>query len=449
MVVGEFSTRTDLVVVGADPAGIAAAGWGRVLGLDVILVDHPRAFAGFESTEDACGLDDLEAEGVTVMTGSARFDGGRQLTVAGDEQVSRVRFRRAVLAIGAGIEDVPSAVRDAFANDDDRVIPVDDGAVLFELVDPHSGPRLLGCGASPQLLDDLWNVACLALDDEPDPTAAPPPPSHLLLLPEGRGIPGLAPGFDDDVDGWIRTSLASVGIECLAAAPDAVSIVDELIRVEGVDRPFDVVLVSAGGPPSLEGLGLDATDVATDDRGFVLADESGRTGDQRILAVGAVRGPVTASGVHRSHALAIAEGRCAAEVAAGRDAALDPTVTRGLVCVGHSIAWCRRSDAASFAAVDVEQRGATFADGDGETEPTPITARLSWESSTGVVLGGAMEGTGATGAVAALAALIEMGGTLDDVAALVPVDDEGDGEALALLARHAVRDRHAASDQTA
>src|SRR5688500_9561394 len=53
---------------------------------------------------------------------------------------------------------------------------------------------------------------------------------------------------------------------------------------------FDRVLVSVGRRPNSRGFGLENTQVEIDAKGFVLVDESMRTADPHILAIGDVAG---------------------------------------------------------------------------------------------------------------------------------------------------------------
>lgn len=54
--------------------------------------------------------------------------------------------------------------------------------------------------------------------------------------------------------------------------------------------PFDRLLVALGRRPRTAGLGLDAAGVRTDERGYVVVDDTLRTSNRRILSAGDVSG---------------------------------------------------------------------------------------------------------------------------------------------------------------
>src|SRR5213078_3435745 len=116
---------------------------------------------------------------------------------------------------------------------------------------------------------------------------------------------------------------------------------------------------------------LETTRVRPDARGVVAVDEQCRTADPRIWAVGDVTGdPMLA---HR----AMRQGRVAAEVIAGRPAALDNVVVPAVVFTDPEVAWCgvtaseaertRRAVVAGTIAWAASGRAATLGRADGLT----------------------------------------------------------------------------------
>ena len=97
---------------------------------------------------------------------------------------------------------------------------------------------------------------------------------------------------------------------------------------------FDRVLVSIGRRPNSEGFGLENTKVNITDRGFIETDNQCRTADPVILAVGDVAGdPMLAhKGSHEAHV--------AVEVVAGEKVEFAPRAIPAVVFTDPEVAWC-------------------------------------------------------------------------------------------------------------
>jgi dihydrolipoamide dehydrogenase len=189
------------------------------------------------------------------------------------------------------------------------------------------------------------------------------------------------------------------------------------VTLEGPDirQPtcvFDKVLICIGRKPNSSGLGLRSTQVAVDDRGFVIVDEQRRTTDPAIFAIGDVVGnPMLA---HKaSH-----EGRVAAEVIAGRNVAFQPRAMPAVVFTDPEIAWCGITE------VEAAKQGrpvkvARFpwnASGRAATlDRTDGVTKIIADPDTDVVLGIGIAGTGAGELIAEGALAIEMGALAGDL----------------------------------
>jgi dihydrolipoamide dehydrogenase len=152
-------------------------------------------------------------------------------------------------------------------------------------------------------------------------------------------LPGLLPGADRDLvkplHNRLEKSLAAIHLETKVAGMDPGSDSVE-VRMEGkheATETFDRVLISIGRRPNTEKLGLENTDVALDDRGFVKVDEQRRTDDENIWAIGDITGdPMLA---HKaSH-----EGKVAAEAIANEPAVFEPRGIPAVVFTDPEIAW--------------------------------------------------------------------------------------------------------------
>jgi len=112
------------------------------------------------------------------------------------------------------------------------------------------------------------------------------------------------------------------------------------------EKAFDRVLFSIGRRPNSNVPGLDTLRVKTDARGFIVVDESRRTGEPNIYAIGDVAGePMLA---HKaSH-----EGRAAVDAIAGdRNVAFEPAAIPAVVFTDPEIAW------AGLTETDAEKQG--------------------------------------------------------------------------------------------
>ncbi len=153
--------------------------------------------------------------------------------------------------------------------------------------------------------------------------------------------PGLLPGVDRDLVKPLLRRMKTLFDDRIYFNTKVVSVVDlgETVEVgfEGADKEgleaYDRVLVAVGRRPNSQGLGLEKTDVALDDRGFVVCDESQRTADSKILAIGDVAGdPMLA---HKaSH-----EAKVAVETVLGRAAEFSPAAIPAVVFTDPEIAW--------------------------------------------------------------------------------------------------------------
>jgi dihydrolipoamide dehydrogenase len=110
-------------------------------------------------------------------------------------------------------------------------------------------------------------------------------------------------------------------------------------------REFDMVLVAVGRRPVTDHLGLEATGVSTDERGFIPVDRQQRTNVPNIFAVGDVTGaPLLA---HRG----MKQGVVAAEVINGdRSAAFDPVAVPNCIYTDPEVATAGLSEEEAKAA---------------------------------------------------------------------------------------------------
>ncbi|TSA38769.1 MAG: dihydrolipoyl dehydrogenase [Porphyromonadaceae bacterium] len=107
---------------------------------------------------------------------------------------------------------------------------------------------------------------------------------------------------------------------------------EDVKDVKDVKKEFDAVLVSVGMRPNTEGLDLEKAGIEVDERGFIKADEQGRTNVKNIFAIGDVSG-----GMLLAHKASY-QGRIAAEVIAGQKSAFDARAIPAVVYTDPEIA---------------------------------------------------------------------------------------------------------------
>lgn len=458
MVMGELTQETDVLVVGGGPGGYAAAFRAADLGRDVTVIDAEGRLGGVclyrgcipsktllhvaELLHDAREADrmgvafgqpkvDIEKlrrwksqvierlsgglaelgkkRGVQVISGRAVFEGSDRVRVAGGE-ISHFRFRHAIIATGstpiplpgsdlkAGGRIMSSTGALALADIPRRLLVVGAGYVGMEL------GSVYGELGSEVTVVEFGNRIMSGADAD-------------LVQPVARRLEGL-----------FKAIHLSTRVTSLAEDGDEVHAVLENDR--GIESAtYDRVLVAIGRRPNSREIGLEATGVKTDERGFIRVNEQMRTDDPRIFAVGDVVG-----GAMLAHK-AMHEGKVAAEVTAGRPSAFDFQAIPAVVYTDPQIAWC----------------GLTEDEARKQKRPVQVT-RFPWSASgraaslgmlkgltklivdpeSGHVLGMGIVGREAGEMIAEGVLAIEMGALAEDVALTMhphPTLSEGEEEA--------------------
>lgn len=440
--------RVDVVVIGGGPGGYAAAFRAADLGLAVALIDadprlggvcvnrgcipskallhqaaliHATREAGSHGVSFAAPSIDLERlrawkDDVVAKLGNGVGDHARRRKVrylrargrfvssseveieplAGDETVARgpLGFGHAIVATGS----LPVLPR-IFQVGDPRVMDSTGG---LELADVPARLLVVGGGYIGLELGTVY--AALG--------------SAVSVVEK---LDGLLPGVDRDLVRVLEKKVAAIfasvqpSTEVVAIDPRREGIGVRLKRADGtaVEDVFDRVLVAVGRRPNAEGLGLETTAVARDERGFIRVDEQRRSADPRIYAIGDVAGePMLA---HK----AAHEGKVAAEAIAGHPAAFDPRAIPAVVFTDPEIAWCGLTESQAKRdgrAVEVLRmpwggwgRALTLGRPDGAT-------KLVVDPETEQVLGMGVVGAGAGELIAEGCLAIEMGAVVRDLA---------------------------------
>jgi len=447
MVVGDIATGTELAVIGGGPGGYTAAIRAAQQGIDTTLVErdayggtclnygcipskafvtasglahrvehaeemgiHARAdvdMAGLTAWKDEVvdrltgGVEKLcKGNGVNLVDGTAEFAGPDSLRVAhgGEGQGSEtIEFESAIIATGSTPIEVPG-----FEFDGERILS-SRGALALESV-PES-LVVVGAGYIGMELSTVF--AKLGADV-----------TVLEMLADAL------PGYDDDITRIVRKRAESLGVEfhfgeaaeSWEPAGDGLTVRTENDDGEISEFGAETAMVAVGRRPVTDTVNLAAAGVETTDNGFVGTDDRARTNVEHIYAVGDVAGePMLA---HK----AMKEGHVAADVVAGEPAALDYQAMPGAVFTDPEIGVVGMNESeaeeAGFEPVvgEMPMRASGRALTMGESEGF---VRIVADEPSGFVLGARIVGPEASELIAEVGLAIEMGATLEDLAATV------------------------------
>ncbi|WP_139983990.1 dihydrolipoyl dehydrogenase [Nocardioides litoris] len=233
----------------------------------------------------------VKSRGITVVEGAGRVTGDRQVTVTGDGGAQVLTGRHLVLATGSRSRSLPGLEVDG-----ERVL-TSEHALRLEHV-PASvvvlGGGVIGCEFA-----SVWR-------------------SFGAEVTIVEALPRLVAGEDEASSKALERAFRKRGITFRTGTPfQSVKTTDDgvAVTVEGGDViEAELLLVAVGRGPVTEGLGFEEAGVRTE-RGFVLTDESCRTGVEGVYAVGDI-----VPGLQLAHR-GFAQGIFVAEHIAG----LDPT----------------------------------------------------------------------------------------------------------------------------
>ncbi|ABZ75053.1 dihydrolipoamide dehydrogenase [Shewanella halifaxensis HAW-EB4] len=434
--------KTQVVVLGAGPAGYSAAFRAADLGLDTVIVerfstlggvclnvgcipskallhvskvieeakavaDHGVVFGepkidldklrGFKEkvigqlTSGLGGMSKMRK--VDVVNGLGKFTGPNTLEVQGEDGVKVVHFEQAIIAAGSRPIQLPFI--------------------------PHEDPR-------------VW--------DSTDALELKEVPGKLLVM--GGGIIGLEmgtvysslgseidvvemfdqviPAADKDVVRVYTKKIKKKFNLMLETKVTAVEAKEDGIYVtmEGKKAPaepvrYDAVLVAIGRIPNGKGLDAEKAGVKIDERGFINVDKQMRTNVPHIFAIGDIVGqPMLAhKGVH--------EGHVAAEVISGLKHFFDPKVIPSIAYTDPEVAWVGLTEK------EAKDQGVAY-----ETATFPWAAsgraiasdcadgmtKLIFDKETHRVIGGAIVGVNGGELLGEIGLAIEMGCDAEDLA---------------------------------
>jgi dihydrolipoamide dehydrogenase len=319
----------------------------------------------------------LEAAGVKVVAGTARFVGRTRVCVEiGEESVRYFDFKDVVIATGsraAGLDTLPF--------DGDRVVEPS------RALEWNQVPSSLAVVGDDYIALEIA-VAYARLGSAVKLSA----PGGLLL-----------PDFDRDLSAAAIRGAKGAGVEVLLSS-------DPITAAANAER----VVVSAGRRPNLGGLELQAAGLAAPN-GLFKVDAQLRL-DRHLFAIGDVT-----EGLPLAHR-AMMQGRAVGDVLGGKAGAFDSSAIPRTVFAEPEIAAVGMTEAeAQAAGIEVAiGRFPLAALGRAVVESaTAGFAKLLFAKDGGAVIGAHLAGPSSTELVAEMALALEMGATAEDLALTV------------------------------
>ncbi|WP_373777643.1 dihydrolipoyl dehydrogenase [Glaesserella sp.] len=434
--------KTQVVVLGAGPAGYSAAFRCADLGLETVLVERYSTLGGVclnvgcipskallhvaKIIEEA---KHAEHNGITFGEPTIDLDkvrAGKEAVVAKltGGLAGMAKARKVTVVEGQATFADPNTLvaRDRDGNPttikfDNAIIAAGSRPIQLPFI-PHDDPR-------------IW--------DSTDALKLKEIPKKLLIM--GGGIIGLEmgtvyealgsevevvemfdqviPAADKDVVAIFTKRIEKKFKLMLETKVTAVEAKDDGIYVsmEGKacndTKRYDAVLVAIGRVPNGKLLDAGKAGVEVDDRGFIRVDKQMRTNVPHIFAIGDIVGqPMLAhKGVH--------EGHVAAEVIAGQKHYFDPKVIPSIAYTEPEVAWVGKTEK------ECKQEGLNY-----EVAKFPWAAsgraiasecadgmtKLIFDKDTHRLLGGAIVGTNGGELLGEIGLAIEMGCDAEDIA---------------------------------
>ncbi len=241
-----------------------------------------------------------KSNGVEVVKGTAAFTSSKELEVNGN---STLDFKKAIIATGSE----PTTLKGfEFGG---NVIDYKQALMLDHL--PKS-MVILGAGYVSVEISMLYaklgvKVAIVARSD-------------------------VLSKFDRDAVDLVKKKMTEIGVKVYVGATPISHDSSSVNLSNGEKLDAELIVVAVGLSPFTAGLGIENTEVQLDEKGFVRVDNTLRTTDANILAVGDVIGePLLA---HK----AMRQGIIAAEVASGQNSSYDNLVVPAVIFSDPEIA---------------------------------------------------------------------------------------------------------------
>ena len=252
----------DCTFLGCVPSKTLLRGARQGLDFDAAMSEVRRVVASIAADEDA---DQLRSEGVEVLRGRGVFIDDETIDVSG----TTLRSKRFIIATGAGpfVPPIPGLEAGTYLTNEN----------VFTQSSLPARMAILGGG--PIGIEMAEAFARLG-----------------TVVSVVEAVPRLLPREELEASAVIREHLEGLGVSVrVATTCTLVEATDSVTRLGfnvAPDLEVDALLVAVGRRPASSGLGLDATGVKVDARGFIEVDARMRTSSSRIYAIGDVAQPL-------------------------------------------------------------------------------------------------------------------------------------------------------------
>lgn len=440
MVVGEFTTEVDTVVIGAGPGGYVAAIRAAQLGRKVMVIEKEHVggvclnvgcipskalISASHRYEQALHSDEygitaehvsldfskvqawkeqvvgrltggvrglLKAHNIELVEGEALFVEPDVVRVNHGYESSRFKFQHCILATGSSPIEIPGFKWS------DRVLSSTGALALKEV------PKKLVVIGGGYIGIEL-SSAFAGFGTE------------VVVL---EGSPSILPAFEKRLIAPVKKRLKAKGVTIYTEAmakgveelPTGVKITAE---IKGESQVFDAdyVMVTVGRRPNTKDLGFDLAGIETTERGLVKVDKQGKTTSEKIYAIGDI-----VPGLALAHKASY-EGKVAAEAISGEASEVDYRAMPAVVFSDPEIATVGLSEEeAAKEGYEVKSGQFPFA-ANGRALSLGATdgfVKIVSRASDGLILGAQIVGTNASDMIAEFGLAIESGMTAEDVA---------------------------------
>jgi dihydrolipoamide dehydrogenase len=329
---------------------------------------------------------------VDVVQGEGKFSGKNELTVVTAKGKQIIQFEHAIIAAGS------QPVHLSFLPDDPRIM---DSTGALELKETTGELLVLGGGIIGMEMATVYQALG----------------ATITVVEAGERI---ISGADNDVVKPLTKRLSqhykfllNTKVTQVEAKKDGLWVT--FTGENAADKPqrFDRILSAVGRKPNSKLIGAEVLGIEVNEQGFIAVDKQLRTRVAHIFAIGDIIGnPMLA---HK----AVAEGRVAAEVIAGKKHFFEPRCIPSVAYTDPEIAWVGLTETEAKAK-DISYEKAVFpwmASGRslGQGRDEGLT-KLLFDPKTQRVLGAGIVGPNAGELIAETALAIEMGCEAEDLA---------------------------------
>ncbi|WP_128895532.1 dihydrolipoyl dehydrogenase [Longirhabdus pacifica] len=440
MVVGDFTTDVDLIVIGAGPGGYVAAIRAAQLGKSVVIVDKGRmggvclnvgcipSKALISAAHRYEIMKDSEDIGITAEKVDLDFS---KVQAWKDGVVNKLTGNVGTLLKGNDIQIVQG---EAFFTDKNVVsVSNDEEAHRFKFNDCiiATGSRPIELRAFPYSDNIISSTGALNLKELP---------KSMIVIGGGyigielgqtyakfgtevtvlEGADNILPGFPKDMSRFVLRKMKKLGATVHTSAlaqtfKETDEGVELTFEVKGKEQKVtaEYVLVTVGRRANTDDIGLENIGVDMDDRGLIKIDNQCRSSVPNIYAIGDV-----VEGFALAHKASY-EGKIAAEAIAGHNSVIDYKAIPAVVFSDPEMASVGLSeDEAKEQGYEVVVSKFNYA-ANGRALAMNATdgfVKIVSDKATGVVLGGHIVGEEASNLIAEFGLAIETATTVEDIA---------------------------------